>query len=117
MEKCFMVHIKVCRGNFFLIISNKEGSLLFTKSCGDLGYKNVAKRSNEALSTLLVLGVKYLLSAKDDIRFFIRTEGVKKTHLTQIRKRLLKPLLKQKCELIGFKIYNKIAHNGCRRLK
>jgi len=117
MKEFISIHIKICRGNFFIIISNKEGKLLFTKNSGNLGYKHITKRSTEALNTLLNLSVKYILSIKEDCHFFIQFEGTKKNYLQEIRKKLIIPLINQQCVIVGFKIRNKIAHNGCRSKK
>jgi len=115
MKQLYTIHIKVCRGNFFFIVSNNIGHILFIKSSGTVGYTNINKRGNEAFTTLMKIVLNYLLVIKEDINLFIKLEGTKKTTMYNIRKRFLKPLIKKKIKIIGFKVINKIAHNGCRK--
>ena len=62
MNTLGFIHIKVLRGNFFLLISNYLGNLVFKKSCGDLGFKNIQKRSKDAFANLLAIGVQFVLN-------------------------------------------------------
>jgi len=115
MKQLYTIHIKVCRGNFFFIVSNGVGHVLFVKSSGTVGYTNINKRSNEAFTTLMKIGLNYLLIIKEDITLFIKLEGTKKINMYNIRKKFLKPLIKKKIKILGFKVINKIGHNGCRK--
>jgi ribosomal protein S11 len=110
-----VVHIKVYRGNFFFIISNNEGKIIFEKTGGNLGFTNITKRKIEVFNELLLLTFKRILIIVGNSNIFIKFEGLKIKYLQTIYKILLKKLKQQKINILGYKALNKIAHNGCRR--
>jgi len=119
MNKIIFIHIKVLRGNFFLIISDYSGKLIFNKSCGMLGFKNINKRSKDAFQMLLSSAVDFLRhQALDNIanyNIFIKIEGAKKHFMKQINNQFFKVLKTSNLKIFGIKLINKVAHNGCRK--
>ena len=115
MKKIIFVHIKILRGNFFLHISNSWGKLLFNKSCGELGFKNIQKRNKEAFQNLLAAGVQYLLQIASGYNLFIKIEGAKKYFIKQIKIQFVNILKSYNIKFFGVKLINKIAHNGCKK--
>lgn len=115
MNNFVTVHIKVCRSNYFLIISDRVGKVLFTKSCGNLGLKNIQKRSPEGLNLVVQEIFKFILSCGSKNYFLIKLEGSKNPILRKIYKQFL--IFSKKCVIliIGICIVNKISHNGCRK--
>ena len=71
MNRLTSVRFKIFRGNIFLLISNFENKLIFNKSCGNLGFKNIEKRSNEAFQILLNVGIQKLLNVDNKELFII----------------------------------------------
>jgi hypothetical protein len=110
------VHIKVYKSNFFFVVSDYFGKVIFTKNSGSLGFINIQKRSIEALNSLLEVGLKeFLLLNKRYL--FLKLEGLKATACKEIYKHLILFLKKNNIVLIGFKYINKIPFNGCRLRK
>lgn len=68
-----VVHIKIYKGNFFFIISNTKGKLLFVKTAGVVGFKDIEKRSILALTSLLLEGFNFIL--KKGFNIFLKLEG------------------------------------------
>lgn len=115
MDSLIWVHIKILRGNFFLLISNESGKLIFNKSCGNLGIKNIQKRTKESFQNLLLLGTQYLLNLNENFKVFIKLEGAKKTVLQLIYSNFIKILKNCNINIFSVKLINKISHNGCRK--
>jgi len=117
MVKIFFVHIKVFRGNFFLMVSNTLGKLILKKSCGVLGFKNIEKRSKDSFKDLLLNGIEFILSLNLDKnhRFFLTIEGAKKEFLKQICVDFLNVLKLCDIKFSAIKLLNKGVHNGCRK--
>ena len=115
MKKIIFVHIKIVRGNFFLLVSNNLSELLFNKTCGSLGLKNIEKRTKDAFQKLLSLGVQYILNLETKNDFFIKIEGATKEFLQQIYIQFINTLISYKRTIFAIKLLNKISHNGCRK--
>jgi ribosomal protein S11 len=70
------LHISVYKNNFFFILSNRSGQVFFTINSGSLGYRNIQKRSVEALMSLLEVCFKKIVLLKKPCLFF-KLERVK----------------------------------------
>lgn len=116
MHYYLILHIKVVRSNIFLAVSSNSGQLLLSKNSGSLGFKNIQKSSTEALYQLLNIGLNSLLSKGVHI-FMLKLEGVQKQYLQELYKCVSQNIHNNKLNLIGFKVINKIPHNGCRKKK
>lgn len=79
------LHIKIYKSNFFLIVSNNIGRVLFKSSSGNLGFKNIQKRGIEALISLLEVSLKKILLLKKQ-DFFLKLDGVKLSEAKPIYK-------------------------------
>lgn len=116
MSYYLILHIKVVRGNIFLIVSTNIGTQILSKNSGSLGFKNRKKCSVESLQQLLDLGLNTILSKKVNA-FFLKLEGIHFRNLREIYKSLFGFVKAKRLYLIGFKVINKIPHNGCRKKK
>jgi ribosomal protein S11 len=115
MNKIIFVHIKVLRGNFFVLISNQSKELMFNKSSGNLGLKNIQKRSKDAFQSLLSLSLQYLLNLSTKNKILLRLEGIKKEISNQIYNQFASILKSYKFDIFAIILVNKISHNGCRK--
>jgi ribosomal protein S11 len=115
MSKFFFVHIKVLRGNFFVLISNEYNQLIFNKSCGNLGFKDIQKRTKNSFQNLLSLSLQYLVNLNINNQLFFKIETAKKEVLNQIYSKFLNVLKSYKFNIFAVTLINKIAHNGCRK--
>nr|QFP99036.1 ribosomal protein S11 [Rhizaria sp.] len=115
MNKIIFVHIKILRGNFFLFISNHLGKLIFNKSCGGLGFKNIQKRTEDALHTLLLASLQQLSNLDTTNQLFLKIEGAKKEFLRQINIQFISVLKQYNMNIFTIKLINKISHSGCRK--
>jgi ribosomal protein S11 len=110
------VHIKCLRSNFFIIISNIVGNVLFSKSSGDLGFKNTQKRTKDAFTELLIVASQFIVRLGNNIKVFLKVEGVlKNLFFKQINFQLLKTLQTHNISVLSLRLINKISHNGCRK--
>lgn len=82
------LHIKVYKSNFFLIVSNNIGQVIFEINSGNLGFKNIQKRGIEALISLLEVSLKKIILLKKQ-DFFFKLEGVKLSDSKSIYKYLV----------------------------
>ena len=110
-----VVNIKSLRSNFFLTVSNNLGKVIFLKSSGIANFKNIEKRTNDAFIALLDNIIQYLIHLKTKNFIFLKLEGLSKKNLKQIYDYFIKILNIQNIKFAGFKILNKVAHNGCRK--
>jgi ribosomal protein S11 len=115
MSKVIFVHIKILRGNFFLLISNQYKKLIFNKSCGNLGFKNIHKRTKDAFKNLLSLSLQYLLNLGTKNKLFVKIESAKKEVLNQIYSQFLNVLKSYRFDVFAITLIDKISHNGCRK--
>ena len=115
MNKNIFVHIKVLRGNFFVLISNQSKKLIFNKSCGNLGFKNIQKRTKDAFQNLLSASLQYLLNLSTKNKILIKIEGTKKDTLNEIHTQFIRVLKSYKFVVFALRLINKISHNGCRK--
>lgn len=106
-------HLKIYKSNFFCIVSNASGQVIFIKNSGSLGFNNIQKRSVEALNSLLEISLKEILLLKKKY-IFLKLEGLKVSVLKDVYKNLILFFKKNNIVLIGFKRISKIPHNGCR---
>ena len=116
MKNIVFVHLKVLRGNFFLLISNFLGKLVFSKTSGSVGFKNIQKRNKDAFQNLLKLGIQYLLKLNGTNEILLKTEGMTKKILRLIQTKFINILELHKIKIFAIKLVNKISHNGCRKL-
>ena len=112
MDFFLVVHIKVYKSNFFLTISNGLGKVLLNINSGYLGFKNIQKRTTEAFNKVLLFSMEFLSRFQDKYYIFLKFESIKKRELYKIYNFLKKKL---KISVIGFKIINRIPHNGCKQ--
>lgn len=115
MNTLLILHIKVFRNNYYLILSDSWGKVLWTKNSGMMGFKNTTKRSIDAFKSVLFGVFKYIFYLKAKKKIFLKIEGSKKNILREIYKQFLKMLNKYKVQVLGLIIINKIAFNGCRK--
>jgi ribosomal protein S11 len=116
MFEIIVIHIKFLRGNFIVIISNNSGKVFFSKSSGNLGFKNSKKQTKDALNALLIISSQYILNLEREKKLFLKIEGVPNTiYYKQINLKFLQFLQTHNILLFSLKIINKIAHNGCRK--
>lgn len=106
-------HLKIYKSNFFCIVSNESGQVIFIKNSGSLGFNNIQKRSVEALNSLLEISLKEILLLKKKY-IFLKFEGLKVSVLKDVYKHFIIFFKKNNITLIGFKRVSKIPHNGCR---
>lgn len=112
-----ILHIKIFRNNYYFILSNILGKVLFKKNSGILGFKNANKKSIEALKLIFFIVFKYIFKLSGTNKLFLKLEGSKKNILREIYKQFLKLLNKFKIKILGLIIINKISFNGCRKKK
>jgi ribosomal protein S11 len=111
-----IIHIKCLRSNFFIIISNIVGEILFTKTTGSLGFNNIQKRTKDAFSDLLLSASQYVSRLSGNVKVFLKIEGaIKNLLFKQINFKMLQFFKKHNICLIGLRVINKISHNGCRK--
>jgi ribosomal protein S11 len=115
MNNIIFVFIKVLRGNFFVLISNKTKKLLFNKSSGNLGFKNIQKRSKDSFQSLLHLSIQYLLSLNIKYKLIVKIDAAKKDILKQVNIKFFNVLRYFNINILAITVINKIAHNGCRK--
>jgi len=115
MSKIIFIHIKVLRGNFFILISNQYKKLIFNKSCGNLGFKNMQKRTKDAFQNLLSLSLQYLLNLSTKNKLFIKIDAAKKVVLNQLHNHFINVLKSYKFDVFAITLINKVSHNGCRK--
>jgi ribosomal protein S11 len=116
MIETIFIHIKVLRGNYFLLISDNSKKLVFNKSCGNLGFKNINKRTKDAFQSLLSVGVQHILNITGNIQLFLKIEGAKKEILQQINNQFFNVLKNYNFKIFIIELINKISHNGCRKV-
>jgi len=114
MQHSLIIHIKLYRGNYFIVISDRFGKVFFTKSSGNLGFKHIQKRSTEAFDALIAEAIKFLLGVENP-SVYLKLEGVQKKVLKEIHLQFLNIIKKYKINVLGFKVINKIPHNGCKK--
>jgi ribosomal protein S11 len=115
MNKTIFIHIKVLRGNFFLLISNQHKKLIFNKSCGNLGFKNIQKRSKDAFQNLLAVSLQYLLNLNTTNKLLIKIDSSKKEILNQMYNQFINVLKFYKFDIFAITLINRVSHNGCRK--
>lgn len=115
-NQILLIHIKFYKSNYFFIVSNMSGQVIFTKNSGNLGFRNIQKRGVEALSSLLETCLREILFL-EKCYLFIKIEGLKVNFLKDVYKHLIFFLKKKDLSFICFKHINKIPHNGCRQKK
>jgi hypothetical protein len=109
-----IIHLKIFRNNYFLIISNTIGKILFTINSGQVGFKNISKCSIESLKIILQQGFKFFIGLKKK-RMFFKLEVSIKYILYEIYKQFLIFFQKYKTKIPILKIINKISHSGLRK--
>lgn len=92
------------------MISDKSGKLKYSKTVGNLGFRDIDKRSIVASSAVLRKGFKYLLREKKKI--FFKIEGGSEHTCWIIWKEFCG--VSNDFDILGFKFINKISHSGCR---
>jgi ribosomal protein S11 len=107
------IHLKIHKSNFFCVVSNGFGQVIFVKNSGNIGFSHLQKRSVEALDSLLEVSMKELLLLKQK-NMFLKLEGLKVGYLKNVYKRFILFFKKNTLVLTGYKRVIKIPHNGCR---
>lgn len=113
MKLLLIVHFKVCKGNFFVVILNSFGKVLSNINSGCLGFKNIQKRTIDALYSILNFVFEFTLRIQGISFIILRLEGIKYYYLNKIYNFFIKKLRKHRIYLLGFKVINSIPHNGC----
>jgi ribosomal protein S11 len=111
-----ILHIKKYLNNFFIIISNHKGNVVFFRSAGMLGFKNIQKRSQEVAIVAYRAAGMYLSSIQN-AQIFIKLEGMPLAISIRIRKLLFTTLKARNLRVQCILVVNKIPHNGCRKKK
>lgn len=112
MKFLLVAHIKVCKSNFFFIVSDGLGKTLLNINSGYLGFNNIKKRTTEALNKVLFFGFDFLSKYTENYYLFLKFENIKKRELRKLYKVCLKKL---KLTFFGFRVVNKLPHNGCKK--
>lgn len=113
-----IVHIKIYRNNFFAIISNHKGKVIFSKNSGSLGFTNSLKSSTDAFNSILTEVVKFIVNQRKPHLFF-KFDAVQDDDdlYDNIHKHIIKLFKQYNLNIIGFKVINRMPHNGCRKKK
>lgn len=111
-----LLHVKVYKSNFFLILSSGSGQVLWIKNSGSLGFKNIQKRGVEALMCLLESALNKIIFIKEPY-LFLKLEGITIPNSKLINKHFIILCKKNNIIVIGLQHVNKIVHNGCRAKK
>ena len=113
-----IVHIKVHRNNFFAIISNTKGKVIFSKNSGSLGFTNSLKVSTDALNSILIEIMNFLgKQGKPNLFFKLDALPEDDDLCDNIYKHIIKLFKHYNLNIIGFKFINRVPHNGCRKKK
>lgn len=116
MDTRIILHMKCLRTNFFMIVSDNVGKVLFSKSSGTLSLKNTQKRTKDAFSELLMSVIQFVLTLGTKIKIFVKLEGTNKNlFFKQVGIEFLNTLKRHKIYLCGLHLRNKITYNGCRK--
>jgi ribosomal protein S11 len=115
MNKIIFIQIKVLRGNFFILISNQYKKLIFNKSCGSLGFKNIQKRSKDAFQNLLAASLQYLLNLNTTNKLLVKIDSSKREILNQIHNQFISVLKLYNFNVFAISLINRVSHNGCRK--
>jgi ribosomal protein S11 len=115
MNNLLILHIKVLRNNYHLILLNTLGKILYTKSCGIYNFKNIQKKNIESFKTIIVNIFKYISQKDNKKKIFLKIDGSKKNILREIYKQIFLFIYKYKIKILGLQIINKIAFNGCKK--
>lgn len=116
MDNILIIHIKIYRSNFFFVVSDGLGQVVFLKHSGNFGLKNIQKRTLDALNTILLVTIKFVLGLKRQAIYF-KLECLNKEALQVIYKQLFFFFKKTSLNIIGFKVATRLVHNGCRKKK
>jgi len=103
------------KNNFFIIISNSFGKVLWNTSLGCLKFRNIEKKSIEAFNFSLNSAVEFILINNNLSNLFLKLEGIKFNFLKKIYKFFSNKLKKYTINFLGFKNINMIAYNGCKK--
>lgn len=112
MNSLLIVHVIVYKSNFFLTISTNLGKILLSLNSGCLGFKDIKKRTPEALNKILLFSIDFLSQFPTDSFILLKFENMKKNEFKKAYKLFVKKL---KFSFLGFKCLIKIPHNGCRK--
>ena len=115
MNNLLILHIKVLRNNYYLIMSNTLGKILYTKSCGIYNFQNINKRNIESFKTIILNLFKSVSQKDNKKKIFLKIDGSKNFFLREIYKQIFVFIYKYKIKILGLLIVNKISFNGCRK--
>ena len=110
-----VLHLKIYRNNYFVIVSNTIGKTLFTKSSGQVGFNNIKKCSLDALKQILEQTFFFIIGLITKHKIYFKIEIVTKFLLYEIYKQIILNISKHKFEIPVLKIINKISHSGCKQ--
>ena len=109
------MHIKILRNNYFIILSNTLGKIIYTKSCGIYNFQNIQKRNNESFKMIILDMFKHISQQNIKNQIFLKIDGSKKNILREIYKEFFFLIRKYNIKILGLIITSKIAFNGCRK--
>jgi hypothetical protein len=115
MNNLLILHIKILRNNYYLILSNTLGKILYTKSCGIYNFRNINKRNIESFKIIILNLFKSISQKDNNKKIFLKIDGSKKNFLREIYKQIFIFIYKYKIKILGLLIINKTAFNGCRK--
>lgn len=114
MNNLLIIHVKILRNNYYVILSNTLGKILCTKSCGNYDFKNSQKKNIESFKIIILDIFKYISQQDFSKKIFFKIDGSKKKILREIYKQIFFYINKYKIKFFGLTITNKIAFNGCK---
>lgn len=117
MKTFLIINIKMYKSNIFLIVSNSVGKTLLVESGGTLGFKGKKKVSIEVINKMVFKLFNFFFNYEKCLIFF-KFNGVKREIANVIYKKMvLYKKNRNKVQVVGFTLVNKIGHNGCRKKK
>ena len=115
MNNLLIVHIKILRNNYYVILSNTLGKILYTKSCGIYNFRNIQKKNIESFKIIILDVFKNISQKNETKQIFLKIDGSKKNVLREIYKQIFFFVTKYKIKILGLIITNTTAFNGCRK--
>jgi ribosomal protein S11 len=108
-----LFHLKIYKNNYYVIVSNTIGKILFTLNSGQVGFTHINKSSIEALKQIIKTSFNTLIHLNLN-KLFFKIEVSNKYKLYILYKESIILLNKYKINILILTIANKISHGGCR---
>jgi ribosomal protein S11 len=108
-----LFHLKIYKNNYYVIVSNTTGKLLFTLNSGQVGFTHINKNSIEALKQIVKMSFNKLIHLNLN-KLFFKIEVPNKYTLYILYKEFILLLNKYKINMLILTLVNKISHGGCR---